>query len=314
MEYWEFLLQKDGDQAWLPLESSEVEILEGRYRLMVHSSHLQSPVDIRISQWSPGTGEGRRRVLKRRGSTNQNGLMVIMPFTWLQVGTWEIHCAVGSEPGEAAQQLEPNGPDGARHYAVQLQILSQESSTQDDWITDPWAGDQPEMVTPTPHRLDEATLAIAFESIDRALAETVTREEAQMSRGLVLSSQYCIELAQSALVARQGSLTVIGQVVTSPGVEFPSLAIVALRLLDPQTGQALTTRQQSIDRPSSFAIPVSLPADLDTRLLLGEVALVTPQAQVLALQRFTVTVDLSALIDAIANQAESFDDLDVVFS
>jgi hypothetical protein len=32
-EDWAFLLQQEGDRAWLPLESPDVEVLEGRYRL-----------------------------------------------------------------------------------------------------------------------------------------------------------------------------------------------------------------------------------------------------------------------------------------
>jgi len=35
MQSWEFLLQKEGDRVWLPLESPDVEILEGRYRVIV---------------------------------------------------------------------------------------------------------------------------------------------------------------------------------------------------------------------------------------------------------------------------------------
>lgn len=312
MEYWEFLLQKEGDQAWLPLEASEVEILEGRYRLMVHTSQLGVPVNIRISQkLTTATG---RRVLKRRGTTNQNGLMVIMPFTWLREGIWEIHCAVATE-AESCQSPEPCDSDAGdltQQYAVQLHILSQESTPEDDWITDPWTNESLPADTSW-EGLSEASLAIAFESIDQALAETVGDQDAQAARGLVLSSQYCVELAQSALMARQGALTVVGQVMAAPEMTFPNPAIVALRLIDPQTGQTLTIRQQSVERPCSFAIPISLPTGLTTRLLLGEVALVTPQTQVLAVQRFTVTVDLSSLIDAIANQAEDFDDFDIVF-
>ena len=34
MKKLEFLLQKEGDRAWLPLETPDVEILEGRYRVV----------------------------------------------------------------------------------------------------------------------------------------------------------------------------------------------------------------------------------------------------------------------------------------
>ncbi len=48
MEYWEFLLQKEGDRSWLPLESPTVEILEGRYRVVARSSRKQTNVEVRI--------------------------------------------------------------------------------------------------------------------------------------------------------------------------------------------------------------------------------------------------------------------------
>jgi hypothetical protein len=50
MAYWEFLLQKEGDRDWLPLETAHVEISEGRYRIIAHSSYCEVPVEIRLSQ------------------------------------------------------------------------------------------------------------------------------------------------------------------------------------------------------------------------------------------------------------------------
>ncbi|NEQ31714.1 MAG: hypothetical protein F6K04_12035 [Leptolyngbya sp. SIO4C5] len=125
MEYWEFLLQKEGDRTWLPLESAEVEILEGRYRLMAHASQANVAVEVRISQLLLDEIPPKRRVLKRQGQTNQDGLMVVMPFTQLQAGTWEVQC-VGGDPlndlmGDSWQQT------------IQFQILPRNLDETDDW-------------------------------------------------------------------------------------------------------------------------------------------------------------------------------------
>jgi hypothetical protein len=74
MEYWEFLLQGEGDQNWLPLDASQVEILEGRYRVMAHTSQTDTAVDIRISQLLLDHTPPKRRSLKRQGQTQQRWL------------------------------------------------------------------------------------------------------------------------------------------------------------------------------------------------------------------------------------------------
>ncbi|MGP1374765.1 MAG: hypothetical protein ACTS3T_18185 [Almyronema sp.] len=128
MEYWEFLLQKEGDRTWLPLESAEVEILEGRYRLMAHGSQANATVEVRISQLLLEEIPPKRRVLKRQGKTNQDGLMVVMPFTQLHAGTWEIRC-MGGDP------LNDLMGDSWQHN-IQFQVLPPSSDEIDDWEAD----------------------------------------------------------------------------------------------------------------------------------------------------------------------------------
>lgn len=343
MEYWEFLLQREGDQIWLPLESAQVEILEGRYRIMAHTSQIQTPVNIRITQLLVNRMPPRRRILKRQGQTNQEGLMVVMPFTWLEAGKWEIHCT--SDHPQASSEADPS-PAASWQHAIQLQVLSHdtEGGTEggEEWPPANWGYTAstvsvPETPPPaaeifedaapapedppsaTPPQLSETALMAAFQAIDQALAETVANDATASTRGLGLSTSHRLELAQSALIAYQGrDLTVVGQVLATDATDCPQ-ATLGLRLIDPQTGSVLALQQSSLpsqNLPVSFAIPVTLPADLNTCLLLGEVVLAVPErdsARVLAIQRFTVTVDLTALFDAIANQAETDGTADVVF-
>jgi hypothetical protein len=92
MELWEFLLQKEGDRSWLPLESPNVEILEGRYRVVARSNTPNTALEIRVSHQDIKEATPVRRTQKRTSKTNDQGLVVIMPFTRLQAGAWELRC------------------------------------------------------------------------------------------------------------------------------------------------------------------------------------------------------------------------------
>lgn len=134
MEYWEFLLQKEGDHTWLPLESAKVEILEGRYRVMAHSSRINAPVEVRISHLLLDRMPPKRRVLKRMGQINAHGLMVVLPFTQLQPGTWEVQCTnpdvMDTLLGETWQ------------HAIQLRVVSHEDEVGESWDEDESWSDQ----------------------------------------------------------------------------------------------------------------------------------------------------------------------------
>ncbi len=127
MKFWEFLLQKEGDRSWLPLESPDVEILEGRYRVVARSSLVKTPVEVCITHQVWDEVSPRRRVQKRTGRTNADGLLVVIPFTRLQPGIWELRCT---------SDLMADMMGDSWQYFVQLQVLSQDSETAEDWEPD----------------------------------------------------------------------------------------------------------------------------------------------------------------------------------
>ncbi|BAZ06361.1 hypothetical protein [Calothrix sp. NIES-3974] len=96
MEKWQFLIQKQGERVWQPLESLNQEIPEGRYRIVARSARLNTDVEIRVSHVSnasnPLTQPPIRRVHKRSRRTNHEGLLAVIPFTYFQPGLWEICC------------------------------------------------------------------------------------------------------------------------------------------------------------------------------------------------------------------------------
>ncbi len=92
MEDWEFLIQKEGDRSWLSVESPEVEILEGRYRMVARCNRTNVPVEIRAIYQSSEEFPPKRRMQKRGTRTNAEGLMVVIPFTRLKPGFWDFTC------------------------------------------------------------------------------------------------------------------------------------------------------------------------------------------------------------------------------
>mgnify|MGYP005849585977 CR=1 FL=1 len=130
MEFWEFLIQKDGDRSWIALESPKVEILEGRYRVVARSSRVNTPVEIRVTHEAIAETPPKRRIQKRTARTNPDGLIVVIPFTRLQSGIWELRCT-----GDLMADMMGEG----WRYVVKLHIISHESVTDEwepDWLRD----------------------------------------------------------------------------------------------------------------------------------------------------------------------------------
>ena len=114
MEYWEFLLQKEGDRNWQPIKSPRIEIEAGRYRVVAHSTRNNTDVEICVIHDSTEEVPPKRRSQKRSRRTNPEGLMVVIPFTYLKPGLWELRCC-----GDIMSDFLGN----SWQQSVQLQVL-----------------------------------------------------------------------------------------------------------------------------------------------------------------------------------------------
>ena len=130
MEYWEFLLQKEGDRSWLPLEGPIAGILEGRYRIVARSSYRNASVNFTVSYQGQsdtalinGPQEYQRAV-----QTNQDGLMVVLPFTALKPGEWRFEC----RPAPTSEDESPDASAPTWHHEICLQVDPYEE--EDPWI------------------------------------------------------------------------------------------------------------------------------------------------------------------------------------
>ena len=132
MEFWEFLIQKEGDRSWLPLESPSAEILTGRYRIVARSSRSQTATEIRVTHYDAQETPPVRRVRKRSSQTNPDGLIVILPFTQMQPGLWELSCT---------SDLMAEMMGESWHYAMRLEVLVDAADIADEWEPD-WSDDR----------------------------------------------------------------------------------------------------------------------------------------------------------------------------
>ncbi|MBX2861987.1 MAG: hypothetical protein KTR27_00405 [Leptolyngbyaceae cyanobacterium MAG.088] len=290
MRYWEFLIQQEGDQTWLPLESRQVEILEGRYRMAAHTSYDSRSVEIRVSQLLLDEMPPRRRVRKRKANTNDSGLLAIFPFMQLSPGHWEIEC-------NSPDVIDDFLGEGGWQYSVQLQVTPRD---EDDWDPD-WAE------TAVDHDQNQSL---------GAGSETLSDDDDipnNLTTGTFSQEAECqLRLKQQAYVTQLGqSLTLAGQFSQTAGPPLTNSQLV-VELRDPQTATLVKdvafdvpTRPSSL--PSPFAVTVTLPDELSTQVLLGAISLVgqinSADHTALTSASFTVTLGLAQMLDAISNQS-----------
>jgi hypothetical protein len=199
MKHWEFLLQKEGDRSWLSLDAPSVEILEGRYRLVVRCDRSDSAISLRICHTTTEQTPPIRRIQRRLSRTNANGLMVMMPFTRLEPGLWEFQCTSGDPMADLVGD--------AWRYAIQLHVLH--LSTADEWEPD-WG--EPEVEA---SELAEVPIAAQVRQ-----SEVPQNESAQSE--LVQHELPQKELVQTELTATEFTVTQLPEV--APAVAQPPLA------------------------------------------------------------------------------------------
>lgn len=122
MEHWQFLIQKQGDRSWHTLESPNLEILEGRYRVLARSNRPNIDIEVRVIHSSTQEVPLLRRVQKRSRRTNNEGLMAVIPFTHLKPGVWELRCS-----GDLMSDMLGK----SWQYSIKIQVLPESTVLSD---------------------------------------------------------------------------------------------------------------------------------------------------------------------------------------
>ncbi|MDJ0616898.1 MAG: hypothetical protein QNJ63_09160 [Calothrix sp. MO_192.B10] len=119
MENWQFLIQKQGEHRWHPLESPTVELPEGKYRVVANSNYANTDVEVRVTHYSHHESPPKRYVKKRSRRTNTDGVMAVIPFTSLKPGSWELRCS-----GDLMSDIMGN----SWKFSVRLEVLPNDTS------------------------------------------------------------------------------------------------------------------------------------------------------------------------------------------
>ncbi|MEG4962241.1 MULTISPECIES: hypothetical protein [unclassified Microcoleus] len=322
MKKLEFLLQKEGDRAWLPLETADVEILEGKYRVVARIQHPNTDIEIRVTHTSFDEG-AQRKVQSRSARTNPEGLVVIIPYTRLKPGLWELSCL----PDPKSTPVKP------WQYGVQLEVLPAESETSEPLppidqtepatsaaapkIAAPADREAPQIAAPVdrpaPTQIPAALTAPQQAKIYQfptpptaqpkpgvKLELALDRETfvTQLGRPLIISGK--IDIPQTPQTTRK-TATLIPE---SEALELKQLigsSQLQIYLRDPQTSQILAEIQQPMPEqapPCIFACVTYIPAECKSRLILGE-AILSSGSVTLATKAFTITARLEHLLEAI---------------
>ena len=247
MELWEFLLQKEGEVSWFPVKIPNLQLEEGNYQIYAKSSRINTDVEIRVA-FSNASQSSLTKYYRR---SNKQGLMLILPLTYLYPGVWELLCR-----GDLVSDLFGESWQVTLVLQVGAKQLTEpllETPAQPFLIAD-----QLDKITPQPEVLT---------------AETV-KEKKSTENPIKLS------LSQDSYVMDPDNSVEISGTVDSEEQEFfkkDSFAgTLYYQLRDPQTGEILLNVKQDLaveTLPLSFSCTLEIPDKWRTCLILGEVIL-----------------------------------------
>jgi hypothetical protein len=126
MEYWEFLIQREGDRGWRTIETGNLQLMEGKYRIVANSDLINTQIQTRVTHQTADPVP-QRRSQSRNQTTNPRGLLAILPFTNLPAGIWQFVCS-GTSANKVSWQrilklrVLPSNPKPSPVNVIQQQV------------------------------------------------------------------------------------------------------------------------------------------------------------------------------------------------
>ncbi|MCU0541262.1 MAG: hypothetical protein MUE44_03640 [Oscillatoriaceae cyanobacterium Prado104] len=310
MKKLEFLLQKEGDRAWLPLDTPDVEILEGKYRVVARIQHPNTDIEIRISYTSFEQVPPLRQVQSRSARTNSEGLVVIIPYTRLKPGKWELSCLP-----DAKSRSEQTW-----QYGIQLEVLpaEQENPAPLEPADSEAAPAEPESAiapseTATAVAVAEPAPELQPTNIYQFPSPQTAQPKPNFNLQLMLDRDtFVVQLGRPLIISGKIDAAQTSQKPGRTPNPLPPAQAEALKKLigearlqvclrDPQTSEILAQIDQPLPEqvpPCVFACVTYIPAECKSRLILGE-AILNSAGVPLATQLFTLTARLERLLEVI---------------
>ncbi|MEA5506788.1 hypothetical protein VB735_27550 [Halotia wernerae UHCC 0503] len=343
MENWQFLIQRQGDRSWHTLESPNIEISTGRYRVLARSNLPNTDVEVRVIHSSTQEVPPKRRIQKRSRRTNSEGLMAVIPFTHLKPGMWELQCS-----GDLMSDLLGK----SWQYSIHLQVLSQEvdeavvgscdSGESMEEANSPYYQDstfESDFVVYTLEKAEEAIIdqpvspvwvkgetaeQILQNLIELALPVTeslLEDEKVEDFPSIQPPPPLLLILDRENYIANWGQVLIINGCVElqsdTPDPENLHALELRIELRSPLKTETLTQVRQSLPNnslPFTINTSIDIPADCESKLILADMSLygaLTERGEItlLASQSFTITADVTELLAITAAAKSSQADL-----
>ncbi|MBW4629204.1 MAG: hypothetical protein KME49_27770 [Brasilonema octagenarum HA4186-MV1] len=323
MKHWQFLIQKQGDRSWSPIESPNIEIVEGRYRVLARSDLINTDLQVQITHSSTMEFPPKRRIQKRSRSTNSEGLIALLPFSYLKPGVWEFCCS---------GDLMSHFVDQPWQHCIQLKVLPivvievgrQQEDTRlsrvdkeqfpvfSDELLEEAMISQP--ISPVWLK-GEKTSEILQNLIEIALPDSQLAAAIEDFCDQTLEPPLVLKLQEDFYTVPWGqTLTINGRVEEkeTTNLDHPLRSNyqrvyageIRIELRSPQDSKIIRRVRLSLSEkfiPFPIRCSIEVPADCESKLILGEISLygiltVDGKTTLLTNQFFTMTADVTELL------------------
>lgn len=273
MKDWEFLVQREGSRHWQAAQDSLLELEAGSYRILAQSPYPNQEIEVRIVQ-EPTTTEGiatSHQLQVRR--SNAQGLLMVLPYTELQPGGWEIRCSgdiMAELLGEPWQKL------------LKLKVMANHTETENS------GDDLPASPDSQPQEGLGELQQILPDQIDAPL-------EVNENPLPVFS----ITLEEDTFIRVPGEkVNIAGQIRMDPTqIEaIPAQSQLTYQLKRTQTGETVFQGEYPLTNHellAPFDHTIEILDEPPITFLLGEVTLTTAEGICLARQSFSICTDTS---------------------
>ena len=335
MEYWEFLIQREGDRGWRTIETGNLQLMEGKYRIVANSDLILTQIQTRVT-YQTSDQIPQRRSQSRHQTTNRRGLLAVIPFTNLQSGIWQFICSGTTDAQVSWQRVlklrvlpaiaKSPVPVGSKEdiFAPVVENISDSHHPQTNALP-VFANDQDRFDLPTPTQPVVPISMVGVQEnwadgLDRLL-EQLERESLQpqppkISRSIPGAIQLTtIFDAPGQLINLDRStfsgllpghpLTISGSCnlhkLSANLIQSVKIDKLSICLRHPHTSEIIVAIEQSLPPQIdtfTFRGNLDLPAQPQISLLIGEVNLYDKHNIQLGSRGFTVTLSLNSLNEA----------------
>ncbi|WP_295615525.1 hypothetical protein [Chamaesiphon sp. GL140_3_metabinner_50] len=331
MAGWEFLIQREGDRGWRQIETGNLQLMAGKYRIVASSNLPHTPIQTRITHQTSGEIVPKRRSRSISQTSNARGLVVIIPFTQLQSGIWQFVCS-GMDDTQAAW-----------HRILKLRVLPRTDSPSPAQVTTPHAegvvteGISPidldatepptEPLEPIETTLDEREnwaegLARLLEQLEIESLQPSHSPNSRLAPGDIQFNAICDPPSQSISLNRStfagiipgNCLTIAGdcnlRLVNAELLQAARIEKLSICVRHPQTAEIVAAIERTLPpnlAAFTFRGQLDLPVDPQSGLLLGEVNLSDKYNIQLYSTNFTISLNLNPLPESELSLLQMFD-------